>query len=375
MSETMSDDVRLNQLRHQANHIAINALSGLPILRVGLITTLYFKNGHTLEAKQRVSECFIRFYREFRPELKWQVYKRMRRLAPAGFGACRRQILESAPEEQFAWSLSSATDQEVANYRLFVMNAPLGQANNDLSCLKMVLPLSYLSEAGHLSQYAAWLKFLCGQLHAEHGFGALACILPCESQNYLSQEYRLAQEYPGLMVDAMPHVDSLRLLDHIKGVNWFTVLCSRFVKRVGGNDVLRRSLSRYSDIIFHPYDGGLIIRAGSTPQLGRVDQAPDAYVRVNKAVKAIRLQDTGCLHPHPVPGQGFTEETTSLWYARFDEKPKPPVNAGQTCPCSGYWFSNAQAKSRRYFNEGEPMPGFERVKPERTQWFWTGGAE
>lgn len=62
MSEIVSDDVSpLGRLRYQAASLAINSAEGDPIVRLGLITTLYFRHGHTLETKQRIDECFVWF--------------------------------------------------------------------------------------------------------------------------------------------------------------------------------------------------------------------------------------------------------------------------------------------------------------------------
>ncbi|MFJ4142290.1 DUF3396 domain-containing protein [Pseudomonas sp. NPDC089734] len=371
MSETVSDPVRLlARLEAQAEHLAVDCSQGVPVVRLGLITTLYFKDSHTQEARRRIEACFLRFYMAFKPVLKWQLFNRMRRLTASGFASCRRQVLNSSPEDRFIWSIASATQAEVATYSLFVMNTPQGQADNDRSCLKMVLPWSFLTEPDGLKSYEAWIRYLSSEVRAEHGFGGLACVLPGDGHHYLPLEYQFAQEYIGLMVDPGPHIESLRLLERIKGVSWYTVLGDAFVKRLGGSDALRGQLSTHSDIVFHAYGGGLMIRAGAVPQLGGAGMAPAAYTAVNKVIRPVRLQDTGCLHPYLVPGVGFTEETTAKWYARFDEKPMPAVNAGDACPRSGYWFSNAKVRSRRFFSEGEIMPAFAHIKAGRTQWFW-----
>jgi hypothetical protein len=86
------------------------------------------------------------------------------------------------------------------------------------------------------------------------------------------------------------------------------------------------------------------------------------------------VQDTGCLHPYPIRG-GFSEASTAIWYARFDEKPKPALSAGDLCSHTGYWFSNATARSRRLFTLGEIMPTFPHMKAGRVQWFWVNEAE
>ncbi|RRV06694.1 DUF3396 domain-containing protein [Pseudomonas sp. v388] len=372
MPESLTDPVPLlDRLERQASQVAVDVSQCVPVVRLGLITTLYFKDGHTPEVKKRVEACFARFYATFKPVLKWQLYKRMRRLTPSGFASCRRQILQSPAADQFVWSIASATQAEVATHSLFVMNTSLGQADIDQSCLKMVLPWSYLAEPDGLKNYEAWIRYLSSQVHAEHGFGGLACVLPCDGHRYLPWEYRLAQRYIGLMVDPGPHLESLRLLDRIKGVSWYTVLGDAFIQRLGGSDRMRGELSRHSDVVFQTYEGGLLIRAGIAPVLGgEGDEPAAAYLAVNRLIQPVRLQDTGNLHPYLAPGLGFTEETTAQWYARFDDKPVPPVDAGQPCRKSGYWFSSAQARSRRFFEEGEIMPAFEHIRGKRTQWFW-----
>ena len=372
MPERLSDPVQLlARLRQQAEHVAVDVSQGIPVVRLGLITTLYFKHGHTPELKKRVEACFARFYTAFKPVLKWQLYKRMRRLTPSGFAACRRQILQSSANDQFVWLVASATQAEVATHSLFVMNTSRGQADNDRSCLKMVLPWQYLCEPDGLKNYEGWIRYLSSQVRAEHGFGGLACVLPCDGHHYLPWEYRLAQQYIGLMVDPGPHIESLRLLDRIKGVSWYTVVGDVFIQRLGGSDRMRGQLSQHSDVVFHAYDGGLLVRAGAAPVLGEEGAEPAAaYLAVNRLVQPVRLQDTGNLHPYLAPGLGFTEDTTADWYARFDEKPVLPVDAGQPCRKSGYWFSSALVRSRRFFQEGEIMPAFEHIKCKRTQWFW-----
>jgi len=365
----------LNRLERQSERIAVDSALGMPIVRLGLITTLYFRQGHTPDVKRRVEACFTRFYETFKPMLKWQLYKRMRRLTPSGFASCRRHIVHSCPEDQFVWSIASATQAEVATYSLFVMNTAEGQAENDRSCLKMVLPWSYLVEPGGLKKYEAWIRYLSSEVNAEHGFGGLACVLPCDGHQYLSWEFQLAQRYIGLIVDPGPHIESLRLLDRIKGVGWYTVLGDTFVRRLGGSDRLRGELSAHSDIVFHSYTSGLMIRAGEVPELGSIERADfSPYRAVNRVIKPVRLQDTGNLHPYLPPGAGFNEHTTAQWFARFDEKDQPPVDGGKPCPRAGYWFSNALARSRRLFDEGETMPAFEHIRGKRTQWFWANQA-
>lgn len=372
MSEVVADDLSyVNKLARQARELTLNSEDGNPTVRLGLITTLYFKQGHTAYIKQRLEACFVRFREEFKRELKWLLHKTERKLTLSSFGSSRRQVVNSSTDEQFIWSIGSRASQDIALYRMFTMNTTQALEEVDRSCLKMVLPWSILLEPDGVQRYEDWLKYLCDQVQAEHGFGGLAAILPHDGKRYFPLEYQLARQYIGLVVDPIPHIESLRLLDSIKGVAWYTVLGERFVEQLGGNDALREQLSNCDGVVFQPYENGLIIRTGSLPVLDDEARLAD-YFEVNKVLKPIRIKDTGCLHPCPVQGAGFCETSTAQWYARFDEKPKPVLNAGDRCSHTGYWFSNARARSQRLFSKGDIMPAFAQVSAQRTHWFWIG---
>ncbi|MGV8917357.1 MAG: type VI immunity family protein [Pseudomonas sp.] len=367
---------QLNRLIKQAPRLAINSAEGVPLVRLGLITTLYFRNGHTEDVKWRIAECFSRFRRTFKHELNWQFYRKPLRLNDANFGYRRTLVRTSGPEEQLTWEISSGNVQQVAEHRMFLMNAHENLADIDCSCLKMVLPWSILLSPGGPRRYEDWLTYLCDKLNADHGFGGLGCILPNDCQKHFPLEQKLAQRYVGLMVDPMPQIESLRLFNHIKGASWFTVLGQRFVKRLGGNDAVRGQLSGCRDVVFRTYDDGLIIRAGTLPVLGGdAQENMAAYVEVNRVIKPIRVQ-SGCLHPYQaVGGGGFCEVSSALWYARFDEKPIAPIFAGQVCTHDGYWFTSSMAGSQYMFRKGEMMPKIKGSRGKPIQWFWVKAAD
>lgn len=372
MSEVVADEVSLlNKLAHQAADMTINSEHGEPAVRLGLITTLYFKQGHTAHIKQRLEACFVRFREEFKRELKWLLHKTERKLTLSSFASSRRRVVNSSSDEQFIWSIGSGASKDIALYRMFTMNTTQALEEVDRSCLKMVLPWSILLEPNGAQRYEDWLKFLCDQVQAEHGFGGLAAVLPHDGKRYFPLEFQLARQYIGLMVDPIPHIESLRMLDSIKGVAWYTILGEHFVEKLGGNDVLREQLSTCDGVVFQQYERGLIIRTGSLPVLDDEERMAD-YFMVNKVLKPIRIKDTGCLHPFPVQGGGFCETSTAQWYARFDDKPKPVLNAGDRCSHTGYWFSNARVRSQRLFSKGDIMPAFAQVQAQRTHWFWIG---
>lgn len=50
----------------------------------------------------------------------------------------------------------------------------------------------------------------------------------------------------------------------------------------------------------------------------------------------------------------------------------PRIEAGQPCTHTGYWFTPAQANSRRHFKQGESMPSFDDSRWGATLWYWVG---
>ncbi|MFW9081544.1 PoNe immunity protein domain-containing protein [Pseudomonas sp. P2757] len=48
------------------------------------------------------------------------------------------------------------------------------------------------------------------------------------------------------------------------------------------------------------------------------------------------------------------------------------IDAGQPCSKTGYWFTPAQANSRRRFSHREIMPEFGESNSNHTIWYWTG---
>lgn len=160
-------------------------------------------------------------------------------------------------------------------------------------------------------------------------------------------------------------------------INWLTILGKDFVELLEGEASLRRAFSGRGDIEFISYESGLIIRAGEYPELGKLESGPPpSYIAVNNVVKQLRIKNPDQLHPYSPYGDGFEEESTARWYARFDQEapqPKTParLEAGQPCSAAGYWFSPAKTDSRQYFSQGEILPSFSDSNWGDTLWYWS----
>ncbi|WP_081625556.1 MULTISPECIES: DUF1910 domain-containing protein [Pseudomonas] len=73
---------------------------------------------------------------------------------------------------------------------------------------------------------------------------------------------------------------------------------------------------------------------------------------------------------HRVYPKGLVEYARN--YQPTDTAQIARINAGQPCSKAGYWFTPAQAESRRYFEQGEIMPSFSDSRWGDTIWYWSG---
>jgi hypothetical protein len=366
----------IEKIRQELHGLEFDSSDGVPAVRLGLIVTLYFRNGYEPAIKERIANCFRRFSTEFGSSLQGMVYKRYKKYSS--------QTLENALEEitggvsRFELQVNSASSAfEVATYKLAVLNTRESHGDNVRSYMKMAVPWSMLETPEGVERFQVWVMYLSEQVNAEHGYGGLSILLPYDFDKYMPVEYELSQKYPGLEVDTLAMAYALRLNGSIKGINWFTIVGRTLLERLGGLDSVQRKLSYRGGIQCLEYGGGLVVKAGALPELGSVGELPELYVAANRVLKTLRTPDPGSLQSYSEYGNGYDKERSLRWYARFDEEEPVAQNprkvaAGGTCTDTGYWFSPAQENSRRFFNAGEVMPEFTGSAWGATFWYWSG---
>ncbi|MBU6960288.1 DUF3396 domain-containing protein [Pseudomonas sp. CVAP len=286
--------IEFEKLAAMAPNLCFELPDGTPVVKLGLIATIYFKEGYTTEKKLKVMECFRAFYEEFGEHLKGQLQDKYKRLTPETFEKAAAKIVALGGNDRYELQLTSAAStKEAEAYGISTFNSFELHKDSARSYIKIVLPWNSLqTEAGRI-RYNAWISYLCNQVNADHGYGGLSTILPFDFDSYLPIEFELAQKYLGLEVDSMVHSLALELIDYIKGVNWQTIIGASFVRSLGGEDVMRKAFSGRGDIGIRGYDDGLIIQAGQYPQLGELHEGtPAAYVAVNRIIKSIRHSGT-----------------------------------------------------------------------------------
>lgn len=372
----MSDVIQLQRLEQYEHELTYE----LPedhtvVVRPGLIATVYFENGSQPEVRRGIVACFDRFYELFGEQLRGGFFGdgKFAKKDRKGYEAMRDKALQAGPHDVFQIVLCSESKNNVApEYGIKTLTKKrLLDVNEAKSYLKIMLPWRMLAENGGLERYHQLVTFICNNLKVQHGYGGLSPLLPYDYDRYMPCEFDLAQRFSGLEVDALTFAFTLRLQQHIKGVNWYTILGDRFVDKLGGEASLRSQLD-LPEVVVDRYEHGLLIRAGKYPSLGAPEDGPPApYVAVNSVVKSLRLIDTGQLHTYMADGLGFGKESTARWYTRFDipeSEPAPPTvtrlraEPGERCPKGGWWASPAMAQPV-LVRQGDPMPG-----PESTSY-------
>lgn len=369
----------LEILAAQAPNLEFELADRTPVVKLGLIATIYFCGGYTSDSKKRAMQCFERFKKEYDHLLNGQFHKKFKKITDQSFEKTKEQILQSKPNEKYEWELSSAQSvSEAAKYSLAILNSQEVHGDSRRSFIKLTLPWETLRQPSGVHHYHQWLLYLCNQIQADHGYGGLSSALPYDHYNYEPIEYQLAQQHPGLEVDSLVINFALELVNSIKGANWYTILSTRFIDKLGGLDSITKALTKHTDIQIFSYDCGTIIRAGDYPELGsQQGDNPEAYVAVNRVIKPIRIAKPDQLHTYSAHGNTFDEESSTRWYARFDEaeeitRSPRRLAAGEHCSIAGFWYSPANNNVRQRFKQGEVMPEFKESSWGATFWYWSG---
>jgi hypothetical protein len=360
-------------LKRHRNELCLHDKKGRLVVLPGVIGTVFFRGGSTLEVRKGVLACFDRFAELFDEYLKGGRGPGgtgdFGRRTPAGIESIRRAIVETPPYEEVEAVLSSADDPDAApGYQIEVLTSqafaedyqlPGSQfvvkegTDDGMSSLKFWMPMDFVNTSEAVMQYEAFLRFVCQRLPVCGGYGGLSAILPYDMHTYLSQEWTLAQRFRGLEIDSYWFIQGNEYLvssyegasvdrgtkfyvglhpgakidsyGYIKGVNWYTLIGDLFVDRLGGEASVRAELAR-PDIGIERIGKCLLIRAGDFPWLGAPEEAwSEPYLVVNSVLRMLRNPNPQGLQTN-VPGAPHADEAgTRRWEARFDYRDAPPL--------------------------------------------------
>jgi hypothetical protein len=297
---------------------------GLVVLRVGMLVTLYFPYGHSLEKRQAVLDCFEDYYSACREHLRWWVIEdeNFRQVSQTASNHIRNYLVATPWDRlnsywAFFWH-GGDTEDEASEFRIFGLGQPRtdSESSNDLSFLSVTLPPSWASERRE-EAIALVLRF-ARRMQPVHGYAGLGFIDAADDGLAAANEkklYALAMRYSGLEVD-YPLDHSLETKEGIKGGSWITVLSEPYLHRLGGSHALLRALGPPFEAIEYP--GGALIVAGLAPEIGDRNRRMDTpkYRRLARALKPIRITS------HSGVGESFDskfdQEAFEAWLRRFD---------------------------------------------------------
>ncbi|VEB98076.1 Uncharacterized protein conserved in bacteria [Cedecea lapagei] len=316
--------MELNYIEKWLPEASVKYKDGSQAVNLGLIITVFFKDGHLPEVRQKMVGCVDRYYAEFKPYLKKTLTPKWVGITEKNHQKKRQAILDLSPEEIFSWYLGSeATDYHAPEYEILIMGKRIFRNDTDRSVIKLVFPFSLLKESDGRERYQAWLMWLCNTFCVESGYAGLSFILPYEFHRMFPYEYKLAQRFPGVMVDSIGTLDGRVVVNNLKSVCWYTILGNSWVNKLGGAEKLAHRLKNNPEIELLPYDGGLILKAGALPPgLGetQTEDLPPLLVKVNQIIKPVRFNGSRSLHFYSEHENfQFDKESTMKWYRRFDE--------------------------------------------------------
>jgi hypothetical protein len=186
-----------------------------------------------------------------------------------------------------------------------------------MSALKFRVPRALIFEADHQKVLSDLIFFCHERLAPFHGHAGLSAITTEQQIEWEPEELDLATRYLALYCG--DSFDALQAQNGIKSVDWLTFIGSALAQRLGGADAFIAYCRRFG-VESTPHGSGFFIRAGEYPQLGPVDEpTPDAYVRVNAALRPLRNGNFGSMGTGSVSGERrFNRCTSDLWIRRFD---------------------------------------------------------
>lgn len=386
-------DFELNYIEKWLPEASVKYKDGSPAVNLGLIITVFFKDGHTTEVRRKMVECVDRYYEEFKPHLKKTLPgKKWTAITEKNYAKQRQEVLDSTPEEVFDWILSSATESYLApDYDVLLMGKRIFHNENNRSVIKLTFPLSLLKESDGKEHYQSWLMWICNTFNVESGYAGLSFILPYAFERMFPYEYKLAQRFPGVMVDSIGSLEGTGGPIGLKGACWYTILGNPWLEKLGGVEKLTHRVKNTPEIELLPYGNGIVLKAGQLPPaLGEIktEALPPLLVKVNQIIKPIRFNASRSLHFYSEHENfQFEKESTMKWYRRFDEASAllDEEDAGKsyepariTCwtdgiaPHAGEWATIVNGTTQyTQTQQGQKMPDFEDKDGKKHRACWS----
>jgi hypothetical protein len=308
-----------NDISELAKLLCIHDKDGRPVLRIGLLATLFFTEPWTRPMREAVTGAAEAYIRQFRDYLRWaedsSSYIHPIDSGKVPFPGKWLPQHEDGESWQFGFH-GGESDEAASEFQVGGYGSRKG-----LGFFQFYLPLTWFTDHPE-STFSDLVLSFANRLHPLSGYAGIGVL---ESIDFDARQAsgdivrKIAERFPGLEIeDCIGH--NIYAAKGIKGVNWLTLLGDRWVQEIGGLDYLRIRLG--DDFKLSPYDGGLMIQAGPNPQIGDVtlDRWPRHYVTLAKVLKPIQVKDHGEFHWGDGIGvkKRMDHEASLAWLFRFD---------------------------------------------------------
>lgn len=289
---------------------------------LGMMFTFYLHKTHEKTIRQKMVSVIEEYCAMAGDKLKWY-------LRPTGgkyVEIKKNRTIPSISEhleknhsitKGYSWTFSGGEHYtDAAPYGIEMMSLE-DFGTDDLGCVSGNLPMAWIAKNGPGSFQKLMHKW-CAELRPFHGYAGLGIIQSMDyDQNRRTKRlvYPYAIKFPGLEVENTVTL-SIQLSEKIKGVNWLTALSDGLIKKLGSIETLKKKLG--NDFPFYTYDGGCLIQAGPSPQIGDRNRRviPKHYQILARALKPIRVD-----HAFSYLNTGDMSENKSAslkWLNRFD---------------------------------------------------------
>ncbi|WP_313064533.1 type VI immunity family protein [Achromobacter animicus] len=353
----------------------------LLVQQVGIVAIFHLVDAYLPVRRKGIAEAFSLYYELYGDKLKggYREDKRMivRPFAKMDFEAYRDYIVDTSPMGVVEFKcMSKLSLGHVSDY-MFGVYSPAGwyeQVHKPLTTVRAYLPVEELAGEGK-ARFEAFLLQCCALLRPLHGAAGLG-IQECHDwEDYQTLEYETAWAYRG--VDVCGPTGEKNLRQGYQNLNWYTFLAHHWIATLGTPEEVKTRLND-ERVALLPYKWGTAIRAGDWPALGKAetDPRPELYVKVNNAIRSLRVQDVGSLHYGSIAGEvRFNRLTSNLWLRRFDtpqeikavidesgnvkadERHFLRMPSGTPCPWPGIWICEEEpSQGRKTFMHNDLLP-------------------
>lgn len=299
---------------------------GNVVLCFGLAIDFYFRGGETAEKRSAMLQCFQDYESLCGPMLSWWVVenKSLRAVAKLKVRDMSPYLLSpkwetpDAYEEActFVWH-GGQCREDASPIRI----EGFGQSRFDMehgdsySHLRVSFPVTFWADKCE-ALFDMVLRW-SARLQPVHGYGGVTLIQSMNNglvQMYEDEECGFATDFPGIEIDdPISTANSTQL--GIKGGNWLTLIENAYVSKLGGPEQLRSELG--PDFQIQGYSGGMLIVAGSCPEIGDHKCNIDTPL-LRKLAAVLKPIRTPQHWPTQARGKFSDAQAFNAWLARFD---------------------------------------------------------